>query len=455
MNKRKIRKSIFVLGWPASLEMGFQTLSEAINLLFVSYLGGTAVGAIGLVNTVMLLLLLSLATVGTGGSVLIAQYFGKGERDRISAYAGQIFLFGVLASVLIAISIVTNADTLLLRLGADKETAATGIIYLRVIGGSLPAALLSVLGGEVLRAVGESRIPFYVTSASLILNTGLNAVLIFGVGLFPALGIAGVAYATAFARILAVAVLAWYIFSFAKPLGFRLSDVFRFNPHITADIFRITWPVTVSESIWSGGSFLHLLMYTMLGQQVLAASQIVLTIQGTIAMFGFGLSVAGFVLVGQTLGSGQIDDVYRTANQILMFTLWLSAFSVMVVTSLIPLTGFLYPEIDQAAQKLIKLGLLVVILLAPISMVNMVLGNGILRGGGDTYFVSITDIFTVAIVSVPTAYFLGIVLKLGFLGVMLGRVTEEVVRILLYSNRFRNRRWTRVLTSPESFKVIS
>lgn len=450
MNLQEIRRRIFFLGWPASLESGFQSFLGATDLLFVSHLSSAAVGAVGLTNTMIVLLLLSFGTIGAGGSTLVAQYFGKGEYDRVSKYAGQIFLLGILVSILIAISFVTNADTLLLRFGADAETAATGKIYIAVVGGALPAGLLSVLGGEVLRAVGESRIPFYITSASLTLNTGLNSLFIFGVGPFPSLGVAGVAYATATARIIAVTVLFWYIFSLSKPLRFRLTDIFRFNLYITRDIFRIAWPVMVGESLWSVSSFAHVLMYTMLGQQILVASQILWSIHTTIVMFGYGLSVAGLALVGQALGAERLDEARSTANQTVLMTLWLSAAGVLVVVSLLPFINKFYPNIEQTAQDFIKLGLIVIALIMPVSMLNMVFGNGILRSGGDTRFVLLTDIISTAFVSVPIAYLLGIILKFGFFGVMLGRMTEEMLRVLLFRRRFISQRWMRVLTKSNT-----
>lgn len=451
MNCRDIRYRIFVLGWPASLETGFQSLLGATDLLFVSHLSSAAVSAVGLVNTMIVLLLISFGTIGTGGSVLIAQYFGKGRYDRVSQYAGQIFLLGVVISTLIAISFVTNADSMLLRLGADRETATIGQIYIIVVGGTLPAALLSVFGGDVLRAIGETRIPFYTTSTALILNTGLNALFIFGIGPFPVLGVLGVAYATAFARILAVIVLFCCIFSLKKPLRFWLNDIFRFKSYITKDIIRIAWPVMVGESIWAISSFGYVLMYTILGQQILVASQILFSIHTTIVMFAHGLSVAGLALVGQALGTERFNEARSIANQTLLMTLLLSILGILVILSILPFINLFYPNIEQTAQQFIRLGLIIIALIVPAAMLNMVFGNGILRGGGDTRFVLLTDIICAGLIGVPTAYLLGIILKFGFFGVMLGRASEEIFRVLLFRKRFLSQNWMRVLTSSKTF----
>ncbi|MBW4571539.1 MAG: MATE family efflux transporter [Tolypothrix carrinoi HA7290-LM1] len=450
MNRSEIRRRIFNLGLPASLETTFQSFLGATDLLFVSHLGSAAVGAVGLTNTMMTLLLLCLGTFGSGGTVLVAQYFGKGDHDQISKYVGQIFQLGILISTFIGIGLVINSNTLLLQFGADAETAAIGVIYLSVVGGALPIAIVSVLGGEVLRAIGEASIPLYIASFALVLNTGLNALFIFGVGPFPSLGVAGVAYATCLTRIIAAIVLIWYIFLLRKPLRFRLTDVFHFNPKLTVEIFRIAWPVTVGESIWSASSFLYVLMFTNIGQQALVASQLLSTINNTIVMFAFGLSIAGIALVGQALGGERFDEAHCIANQILLITLRLSMVGVLLLICLLPFTNTLYPNIEQTAQDLIKLGLIVFALTTPLSMLNMVLGNGILRSGGDTFFILCTDIITAAVIGVPTAYLLGISLKFGFLGVILGRVAEEVSRILLFHRRFLSKRWARVLTESKS-----
>ncbi|HYD98294.1 MAG TPA: MATE family efflux transporter [Alphaproteobacteria bacterium] len=446
------RRRILALALPASLEVGFQTLLGVVDLMMIGHLGQDAIAGVGLVNTMVFLLLLSLGTIGAGGSVLVAQWFGQGDARRVSQYSGQILLAGLVAGLAVGAGLASGGAELLMAVGADPAAAAAGAGYLRIVGGSFPLALLTLLTSEVLRATGDSRMPLLVMGATLALNTALNWLLIFGVGPFPALGAEGAAIATALARLIGLAALATYLFrghlfGARPPQPCRPADALRFERTRMAELAAIAWPVTVGESLWALGTFLYTVMYAKVGQAALAASQVSGTIEGFFIMTAFGLSIAGLALVGQDLGAGRREQAHETAARVLRIGLWLSLVVGVGMALFALAVPALYPTLGAEAEGLLVLGLLVMAPTLPVRIANMVFGNGILRGGGDARWVMMTDATVMFAVGVPVAWLFGIELGYGFFGVFAGRVAEEAARLVSLYGRWRSGRWARTLTA--------
>lgn len=445
-SQRTIRRAILKLSIPASLEIVMQTLLGLVDMLFVARLGTYALAGAGLTNQITTLLLLIYGTVGIGASILISQYHGKNDAGSISAIAGQALIFGVGIGILSLVTLLTTATTLLQAMGAEARVVTAGAPFFRIIAFSMPLALLSTIAAAILRAIGNSRTPFIITSAAVIINTLFNYILIFGIGnVIPAFGITGAAYATLFARAIAMTLLFYYLFYLNKSVTFYTSHLFSFCKDKMMEVIKLSYPVACSALIWSGGTFIYMLLFTRLGTDQLVASQIINNIEMLFIMCSFGISVAGLTFVAHEIGTGNFQLMRRKANEIIKAGVVAAIIFGIMMCSVSFLLHFLYPNITLHANNLAQWGLIFYALFQPVKVSNMIMGNGILKGGGITSFVALTDLVVVFILSVPLAYLLGIHWGLGFKGILCARIVEEVARIMVFAVKYRQPKWYRVV----------
>lgn len=446
MEKKDIYKEILHLSIPASLEVVFQILLGLIDMIFVGKLGTDALAGVSLTNQVVTLLLLVYGTIGVGASILISQYYGKADTESMSIYSGQAIIFGVFVGIISAIITMIFAQDLLQLMGAERSVVAAGTPFFRIIALSMPLSLLSIVIGAILRSIGNTKIPLAITSVSVLINTFLNYVFIFGIGgIIPAFGVIGSAYATLIAKLVSASLVFYYLFFVNKTIRFKIAHLFTVNKEKLLQVIQLTYPVALGELIWVIGTFIYLILFTRLGTNSLVASQIVLNIENLFIMFSFGISISALTLVAKEIGANNFSLMSSKANKILKVGLIASVIFGLLLFATSFCVHFFYPDISADANNLARWGLAFYAMFQPIKVLNMIMGNGILKAGGITKFVAIVDILVAFIIGLPAAYILGIHFGFGFQGIMFGRILEEISRLVIFMIRYKTPNWYRVL----------
>lgn len=453
---RAIRVEILQLSIPASLEVVFQMLLGVVDMLFVGRLGSYALAGVALTNQIVTLLLLIYGTIGIGASILISQYYGKGEHETVSVAAGQTLIFATLVGLLSLVVLLPFATLLLQLVGAEPRVVVLGAPFFRVIAFSMPLSLLCSVAGAILRSLGNTRIPFVITAITVVVNTLLNYVLIFGVNstsfgvLLPAFGVIGAAYATLLARAVGVVLIFYYLFFLHKIVVFKIAHIFALCVTRLWQVIKLSSTVALSAFIWTSGTFIYLVIFTRLGTDQLVASQIIATIENFFIMFSFGISVSGLTLVAQAIGAGEFQLMQQKTREILRLGLIAASIFGLLMLLTSWLLHLMYPDVTAQAHDLARWGLIFYAIFQPVKVTNMIMGAGILRGGGLTKFVAMVDILDAFIIGLPIAYLLGFHFHMGFQGVLIGRVCEEVSRVIIFIVRYRKPQWYRVLTTTSS-----
>ncbi|HSV56444.1 MAG TPA: MATE family efflux transporter, partial [Magnetospirillaceae bacterium] len=199
--------TLFRLALPIALQ---NLLASAVNLLdtvMVGSLGASELAAVGLGNQVYFLLLILVFGISSGSGVFTAQYWGRKDDAGIKRTAGMAMTLGLGAS-LAFLTVSFAVPRLVLGLySRDPVVLGLGAAYLRIAAWSFPAMAVSFAFSVALRGVERVRLPLAATAVSLTANLVLNWILIFGRLGFPALGVAGAAWATVVSRWLEAAIV--------------------------------------------------------------------------------------------------------------------------------------------------------------------------------------------------------------------------------------------------------
>ncbi|WP_424949987.1 MATE family efflux transporter [Deinococcus sp.] len=429
---------------PVSLEFTLMLVLNFVNQVVVGALGATAIAAVGFAGSLTFIVILTLGALGSSVSILVARAAGAGRRREMDASVGSALLLAALATALVSVPLVIFAPDLLRLTGASAGVATLGSSYLRLTSlALLPAVLGAVLSG-VMRSLGHARSPMVATFVTVILNTALGYALVFGLGPFPRLGVVGAGWATLTTALLKVSILIAQVYGPRRLVAWALPQGLSAWRGVTGPLVVLAVPLGITELAWSGGTFLYNVIFQKLGDEALAAAQIVNTLEGVFIVGSLGLMSATTALVGRSLGRGDAPGAVAWARRLLRMGLRTGVgFGLLYALSTL-LLGLLFVRAGGEVRQMAAVGILINSAFQVVKVRNMIVGAGILPSGNDTGGVILGDVASAFLVGLPLAVLLGLYTPLGIVGVFLARVTEETVKMGIFAWRAKRLKWERL-----------
>ncbi|WP_049986529.1 MATE family efflux transporter [Halobellus rufus] len=243
---RGVWRRIFALAWPVMAEQTTRTLMRTVDILVTAALSPAAVVAIGLADLFARFPLRVGLGLGGGAIALSSQDTGSGaDANRDEAIAQSLLLGAAIGVPFVAVGLLAG-PALVGLFPASDEAVRLGGAYLAIVFASAPARLLALVGARALQGIGDTATPMYVNVLANVVNVGLSVGLGFGLLWLPALGVRGVAAATATANVLSAGLLLIGLYRPSSPLSFTVpADV-----TIAGQLVRIGLP-RMAEGITS------------------------------------------------------------------------------------------------------------------------------------------------------------------------------------------------------------
>jgi putative MATE family efflux protein len=407
-----------------------------VDTMLVGHLGTAELAAVSLTTQWVYMAITLFTTISTGATALIARSVGAkdlGTANRALRQALALALgIGLLASVL-ALALATPAVKLM---GADADTLAHGVLFLRITALSFVLQSIMWVGNACLRGAGDTRTAMVVMGIVNVINILVAWVAINGPFGLPKLGVAGSALGATVARgiggLLVLGVL------LRGRAGLKLS--FRGlapDREIIRRLLNVGLPTGIERLIMRFGMMAFLRAISSIGTVAVAAHAVALRAESLSFMPGFGFGVAGTTLVGQGLGARDPDRAERSGYLTFRLAMWLMiVMGVVFVVLPRPLIALFTS--DPAVINTAVVPLRVVGFVQPFMAAGMVF-PGNLRGAGDTRYPMLVTSASVWAIRVPLAYLLGP--TLGLTGAWLGMAIDNTVRGTLFYLRFRGGRW--------------
>ncbi|MFB6172791.1 MAG: MATE family efflux transporter [Haloarculaceae archaeon] len=303
---REMGEEAFDLAVPVMVTGGLRVLLRMADFLMVGIaLGDAAIAALEL-GFQYYFIGFGLSLALTSGTIsVVSRFTGADQPHRANVAVKQSLWLSLLVSIPLTVVAWLFADRLVGLLSQDPRAIALGATYLRIVMVSLAFRFWSMIAARALAGTGDTRTPMYVRVLTLPTNVVLNAVLIFGLGPFPALGVAGAAIGTAVANALAATVFFallltdWY--AVRLPLAGPQVDL-----GVMAEIVRVSLPLAGMRLSQTFGRFPFLFVLGVLGTPSLAAYAIGRRVVLLAMMPAWGYATAASTLVGQSIGAG--DD---------------------------------------------------------------------------------------------------------------------------------------------------
>ena len=293
-----------------------QSLNGSVNAVWIGrHLGEDALTAAANANNIMFFLLGSMFGLGMAASILIAQAMGARDTDQARRTMGSSATFFIGLSVLIAIGGWWLARHLLAWMGTPAPSLPLAEAYLRVIFLAMPALYAFAFLAAALRGAGDSRTPFRFLLVAVLLDIAFNPLLIFGIGPFPKLGIAGSAWATLLSQTLALGALLLHLRRKRHVLWLGRKDAALLlpQPRIVQALVLKGVPMGLQMMLISLAMIAMMTMVNGFGTATAAGYGAALQLWTYVQMPAMAIGAACSSMAAQNVGAGRWDRVDATA----------------------------------------------------------------------------------------------------------------------------------------------
>jgi MATE family, multidrug efflux pump len=433
-----IGRAIILLAVPMVLEMLMESLFAVVDIFWVAHVSPDAVATVGLTESMLTLVYTAAMGLSIGVTAMVARRIGEKNPEGAAEAAVQGIALGVITAVIIGISGVVLAPTLLAIMGASPDVIASGQTYTRIMLGGNIVILLIFLINAIFRGAGDAAIAMRVLWLANWINIGLGPLLIFGVGPFPRLGLTGAAIATTIGRGTGVLYQFYRLWRRDGRVVIHGHDV-TLKPAVMKTLLRLsgsgTFQVFVGMASWIGLTRIN----ASFGTDALAGYQIAIRIIIFALLPSWGLANAAATMVGQALGAGKPERgehaVWKAALYNVVF---LGVAGLLFVVFANPIAHLFTKDptvatIAADCLRIISYGYL-------FYAYGMVLTNSF-NGAGDTWTPTWLNLFCFWLWEVPLAWVLARHFNLGPQGVAWAVTIAFSTLAVASALLFRRGRW--------------
>ncbi len=428
-------KKIIRLGTPIVIGQLGNIILGFIDTIMVGQYSAEALSASGLVNNLFNLGIITLLGFSYGATPVIGAYFGRRENDNVGAAFKDSLWANSLAG-LVVFGIYTVIYFNLHNLGQPEELLGCMRPYFLVLLLSLPFTTLFNAFKQFTDTVAATKTAMWVIMTGNIVNIILNYLLIYGVSIFPELGLTGAGVATLISRILMVVMFVVFIMREKKfktfGEGFKNRSI---EKKEIKGLCKIGTPLALQMGMETASFSLASLLMGWLGATELAAFQVMCIVGSLCFLVYYGIGAAASIRVSHHKGRGEWRNVKITAD---------SAFHIIMVVAVVLSVGIALTQnylaslftSDVAIQTMFA-SLLIPMLVYQISDGIQINYSNALRGIGVTKPLMIYAFTAYICISLPASYLFGFTFGWGAIGVAMGLPLGLTTAALLYSSRFR------------------
>lgn len=441
---KRFNNQLIKLAMPIIIQSLMLASVAAADAFMLSGVDQNSMSAVSLASQIQFIQNMAITSIVSGATVLGAQYWGKGDTKTI----GNIFClnvrFNFLISFVIFVACIGFPKYLMLFFTNDTELIGIGIRYLRIAGWSYLLTGISQCYLAVLKITEHTADAAVISSATVIINIVLNAVLIFGLFGVPALGVEGAALATLAARIIE---LVWCVFKSLQKdyIALNIVGLFKRYPLLTQDFVRCFLPILGGGLLWGIGFTAYTAFIGHIGTDAAAANSIASVVREVVCCMCNGISAGGGILVGNELGAGNLERGKLYGNRLMKMSFLCGFVSTLIMLALTPILVKVVKLTPLASKYLISMMCIMAVYMIG-RTVNTVVINGIFAAGGDTMFDVICIIITMWMIAIPLAALGTFVFDWPVEVVYACTCLDEVGKIPFVVYHFKKYKWVKDLT---------
>lgn len=442
-------RKLFALVLPITFQSLMTALVNASDSLMLGMLDQDSLSAVSLGTQISFVHSLFMTALIIGLTILAAQYWGKGDKESVE----KVLAIGLHISFLISFVFFLAAfgiPELLMKIFTnEKELITLGVPYLRTVSWSYLLMGISQMYLCIMKNSGRTTRSTVYASTALVLNIILNAILIFGLFGLPGMGIIGAAIATNISR--AVELFLVLTENLKKDqVRIRWRYLRKPDSTLTRDFLRYTTPVMCNEIVWGCGVTMFSVIMGHLGNDAVAANSIANITKNVIACVCNGIGNGSSIIVGNELGSGNLERAKKYGNRLCHIALIAGAVSGLVLLACSPAILHFAANLTGQAQNYLRVMLYMCSYYMIGRSINSTTIGGIFCAGGDTKFGMLSDAINMWLVIVPIGAIAAFIIKAPVLVVYFLLNLDEFTKLPFVYRHYKKYRWVKNLTTSDN-----
>lgn len=399
---RSFYRTLIALAIPISLQNLITFAVGFADNLMIGRLGDNAISGVYVGGQVQAVVQMFIGGVEGAILILAAQYWGKKDTESIRRVVSIGVKLAAGVGFLFSLFTVLFPGFIIGLFTKEAGVIAEGTVYLQIVGFTYLFFSISQVMIAAMRSVETAKIGLYISIMALVVNVGLNYILIFGKLGLPAMGVKGAAIATLISRVLEMAVSMGYAFIVDKKLKLKFQDLLHTDRQLLRDFIRYGLPIIGGQVVWSVNMLMNTKIMGVYSAGVMAAVSITGMLHNLIYVWMNGLSSAVGIITGKTVGAGQYEKMKEYARTVQMIFLFVGLLSGGLV--LLCRDGFvgLY-DVTPEALSYSKQFINVISVTIVGTCYQAACLFGLVKSGGDISFVFKNDTIFVFLVVLPSA----------------------------------------------------
>lgn len=445
---RTLYKKLFGIVTPIAFQYLMGSLVSASDAFMLGFLDQDSLAASSLAAQIAFVFSLFYGSFTFGLTVLAAQYWGKGDERTTEEVLAITMRYTVLVGALFSLSAAVFPKQLMHIFTSDSALIEAGGRYLRVVSVSYLLTGFTQAYFGMMKVCDRAKLSSLIGSLAVVLNILLNACFIFGLSVFPKMGIAGAALATVLARTFETAFV-FIAVTRGKCPPLRIGMMLHIgNRELHRDYWRYTVPILINHLGWGGGVTMYSVIMGHLGSDATAANSIASIVRSIIASLCWGIASGVGIIIGGMLGRNELEKAKKAGGSFVRFSIFIGAASGVVILALTPLVMH-FIKLQPVAQHYLKYMMFLASYYIIGNSLNSTVISGIFPAGGDTRFGMVCDVITLWCVVVPLGLLGAFVLKLPVIAVAFILTLDEFVKIPAVYRHYVKYRWVKNITKDQ------
>ncbi|MEG1457862.1 MAG: MATE family efflux transporter [Acetivibrio sp.] len=431
-------RDIFGMLGPIVLDQFFISIIGLLTTAMISSSSQESVTAVSLVSPLYMMIYAIFNAISSGGTVIVAQYKGRNDKEKMRKAAGQVMIATVAIAFISLLSLILFSKALVgwMFSGAGAVVIQKAGDYL--IGVAISLIFHSVYMGAfaVFRGIGETKICLRLTII-------INLIHLFASMLFLNvlhLDILGTALSLNLARLIGGTVALYYLLRPNDVLQVSLKDIFCIHKNILKPIFKVGLPFALEQVFFNGGSMIVQTYMVSLGTICVAANAVANSAFSILYAGGIAVSTLAITVVGQCIGTGDKKLARHYGKKMIVLGTGMVLISIAVFYPMMPFILKLYGAPKETLNIIHNLLVIAMIPMPFFWSISNVMPC-VLRAAGDSMFTSGVSLVTMWIVRVGLGYLAAIPFGLGVQGVWICMGIEWAVRTVIFYLRFHSESW--------------
>ena len=331
LTEGNIPRQLWSLAWPMMLSMFFYTLYNLVDAFWVAKLSPEAIAAVS-ISQITLFAMISLSMgIAVGSAVLMGMSIGAGKSEEAERVLGQGYALSIIAAAIFTTIAYVGREYLLVLSGAYGDIYPLAVPYFTITALGSVFMFLLMSTSTAFNAQGDNFTPTKLFAISTAANVILDPIFIFGYGAFPALGIAGAAYATQLSQAVYLVLAIRVLMSDRMMIKLHMKNLY-LKWDSVKEVFRIGIPASLTQTLNPlGFSALMFIVTAAFFEAGAAAFSIGFRIEFFAFIPAIGFGFGAMSLMGQNIGARNFDRVREIFKTVVLFAAGTAGiFSVLV-----------------------------------------------------------------------------------------------------------------------------